>query len=407
MKILHLSKEDTGGAGTAAMRLHRTMVNTGLDSNFLCLNKTTEEDRVVQHPKFYPRFYHRIIARFGLPLTRTEINDKRLNKITNHIEPEMYSFPETDYKIHEHELFKHADIVIIHWIAGFLDYESFFKNIPEQKKVYWYTHDFSSIMGGFHMRFDENRFNTQTLLAHELKLKQRKKKYLLNYKGLNFIANSSYTARVLKSSDMIKNQEIHCIPLGLPRNEFSKIDKSKAKEVLGFNQTDFIVLTASTSIDCKRKGFDRLHDAFESHPDLKDNCIVMTLGSDVPENNENINFKHMGSVWNPIFKSIIFSAADVVVSTSYEETFGQTIIEGYACGTPAIVFNNAALPELVIPDETGYIVNNIDEFARSLSILVSNRVQTLTMGHNAYRLFKEKYTSESQLQKLVKLFNTN
>ena len=407
MNILHLSKEDTGGAGTAALRLHRTMINANLDSTFLCLNKTSEDDNVVQHPKFYPRFYHRIFARFGLPLTQIERNDKRLNQITKLIEPEMYSFPNTDYKIHEHELFNQADIVIIHWVAGFLDYESFFKNIPEGKKVFWYTHDFSSILGGLHMLFDEDRFNNQAILENEIKLKQLKKEYLSNYKKLNFIANSRYTASVLKSSDIIKNREIHCVPLGIPRNEFSKIDKSKAKEVLGFNQTDFIVLTASTSIECKRKGFDRLHKVFESHPELKDKCIVMTLGSDVPHGNQNINFKHMGSVWNPIFKSIIFSAADIVVSTSYEETFGQTIIEGYACGTPAMVFNNAALSELVIPDKTGHIVDNIDEFAKYLSILGSNRAQALTMGQNAYRLFKERYTSESQLQKLVQLFDAN
>ena len=48
----------------------------------------------------------------------------------------------------------------------------------------------------------------------------------------------------------------------------------------------------------------------------------------------------------------IYSSADVVMNISYEETFGMTTVEGYACGTPGIVYNTTASPELV-DDSTG------------------------------------------------------
>ena len=54
-----------------------------------------------------------------------------------------------------------------------------------------------------------------------------------------------------------------------------------------------------------------------------------------------------------------YSAADVLLSLSYEETFGLTIIEAMACGTPAIVYNNTAQPELITA-ETGIVVPNGD-----------------------------------------------
>lgn len=50
-----------------------------------------------------------------------------------------------------------------------------------------------------------------------------------------------------------------------------------------------------------------------------------------------------------------YSMADVVLNLSYEESFGLTTIEGFACGTPSIVYNRTASPELV-SDETGYVV---------------------------------------------------
>ena len=53
--------------------------------------------------------------------------------------------------------------------------------------------------------------------------------------------------------------------------------------------------------------------------------------------------------------ALIYSAADVVTSLSYQETFGLTIVEGFACGTPAVVYDNTALPELVDSD-TGLVV---------------------------------------------------
>ena len=56
----------------------------------------------------------------------------------------------------------------------------------------------------------------------------------------------------------------------------------------------------------------------------------------------------------------IYSTANVVLSLSRQETFGMTIAEGMACGTPAIVYRTTALPELVTP-ETGRVVEQIGD----------------------------------------------
>ena len=55
----------------------------------------------------------------------------------------------------------------------------------------------------------------------------------------------------------------------------------------------------------------------------------------------------------------LYSLVDVVTSLSVSESLGMTPIEGMACGTPAIVYDNTAQPELVTP-ETGMVVKTGD-----------------------------------------------
>ena len=50
-----------------------------------------------------------------------------------------------------------------------------------------------------------------------------------------------------------------------------------------------------------------------------------------------------------------YSISNAVLNLSREETFGLTTVEGMACGTPSIVFNCTASPELV-DEYTGMVV---------------------------------------------------
>ena len=62
-----------------------------------------------------------------------------------------------------------------------------------------------------------------------------------------------------------------------------------------------------------------------------------------------------------------YSMADIVLNISYQETFGLTTIEGFACGTPGIVYNCTASPEL-ISEKTGIIIEpgNMDQLIKAI-----------------------------------------
>ena len=54
-----------------------------------------------------------------------------------------------------------------------------------------------------------------------------------------------------------------------------------------------------------------------------------------------------------------YTIADILINCSIEETFGLVVAEAMACGTPAIVYNSTACPE-VINNETGKLIYSND-----------------------------------------------
>ena len=64
-----------------------------------------------------------------------------------------------------------------------------------------------------------------------------------------------------------------------------------------------------------------------------------------------------------------FAASDVVVLPSVREQFGQVLVEGMACGLPAIAINNHGPAEIVDDGATGWLVEPDDEQALAGALL--------------------------------------
>lgn len=96
---------------------------------------------------------------------------------------------------------------------------------------------------------------------------------------------------------------------------------------------------------------------------------------------------------NPKELAMLYSMADVYVSLSYFETFGLTILEAMACGTPAVVYDNTNQKEMISP-ETGIAVKSGDvEAARkAIYMMIEND-------------FKKKHSDDCR--KRAELFDKN
>lgn len=78
------------------------------------------------------------------------------------------------------------------------------------------------------------------------------------------------------------------------------------------------------------------------------------------------------------------------VSASKWEGFGLIFIEAGACAKPSIGYNVGSIPEVIINNKTGFVVDNFKEFINSAKLLKENKRLRIKMGKNA-RIFSKKF----------------
>jgi glycosyltransferase involved in cell wall biosynthesis len=80
--------------------------------------------------------------------------------------------------------------------------------------------------------------------------------------------------------------------------------------------------------------------------------------------------------------------------TDVPELLGQTLLEGMACGTPAVCTSVASLPEIVRDGETGFVVSPGDAPAlqRALLCFANNPHRARQMGESARAMIESRFT---------------
>jgi len=179
MKILHVNTYDKGGAATAIKRIHKELLNRGIDSKLLVLHKATNFPETYSFwdgiPKQVPKeqnlfirvakkIWGKVYNKWYLLLNKKKISEqiikkKELAAIISRVE--MFSYPTSNFDITEHPLYKEADIIQLNWVSGFLDEPSFFKK--NKKPVIWRMPDLYACGGGYH--YEKN------FLFEELKMR--------------------------------------------------------------------------------------------------------------------------------------------------------------------------------------------------------------------------------------------
>ncbi len=101
----------------------------------------------------------------------------------------------------------------------------------------------------------------------------------------------------------------------------------------------------------------------------------------------------------------LYAAADVFLNPSAEETFGLTTAESISCGTPVIVCNATASPELVTP-ETGFIVepHDLEAMHEALQTVRKKGTSSYEQACRAYAL--NHFKKEDMLQAYYRLYES-
>lgn len=124
------------------------------------------------------------------------------------------------------------------------------------------------------------------------------------------------------------------------------------REHFGIAEDKFTILCVGAGWE---EGSSKTKDLLSLAERLDENCQIVLAGSVPFADKLPQNIHCVGYVSSKKELAKLYSACNVYVHLSREDTFGKVIAEALACGTPAVVYNATACPELV-GEGCGYVV---------------------------------------------------
>jgi glycosyltransferase involved in cell wall biosynthesis len=160
------------------------------------------------------------------------------------------------------------------------------------------------------------------------------------------------------------------------------------------------------------KGIDTLLDAWSQlalHPD----CPTLKIIGDGPlaarvsaAASKNPKIQWLGT--RPLAETlqVIGSAALLVMPSVWFETFGRTIIEAFANGTPVVASRLGAMAEIVSDGVTGlhFTPGDANDLAAKVMSLLQNREKLQEMRRQARLEYESKYTGQQNYQNLIQIY---
>ena len=170
------------------------------------------------------------------------------------------------------------------------------------------------------------------------------------------LANSSYAQDFARRAlGFAERPRIEPIRLGVPTDVFTPHNKGAARRIFDIHDDAFVILVAATAIDDPRKGGDLLSEALKQIkiPEL----LVVAAGLyDLSKPASIPGLRQIGYVDEPRRMALLYSAADLFVGPSREETFGQVYVEAAACGTPSVAFRAGGVVDAIKDGISGVLV---------------------------------------------------
>ncbi|MEH2284448.1 MAG: glycosyltransferase family 4 protein [Nostoc sp.] len=409
MKILHISTHDiSGGAARAAYRLHTGLQDIGLQSQMLVQEKYSA-DKTVIAPKI--RLFQGI-AKAKLTIESLPLKLYRQKKST----------PFFTQWLPDRVISKvsqiNPDIINLHWISGgFMQIETF----PKLKRpLVWTLHDMWGFSGGCHVTGECDRYKVSCGACPQLNsgnewdlsrwVWQRKVKAWKNL-NLTLVSPSSWLAQCARSSSLFQNLRIEVIPHGLDIQKYRPINQHFAREALNLPQDKKLILFGAIEATSDRnKGFHLLQPALQelSKSGWKDDLEVVIFGASQPENPPDLCFKthYLGHLHDAISLATVYSAADVMLVPSLQESFGQTASESFACGTPVVAFNSTGLKDIVDHQQNGYLAKpyEVEDFAKGITWVLENEQRLQKLSFYARDKAEQEFTLELQARRYSALF---
>jgi len=367
MNFLLIANNDFDGVGQTAVNLCKTIISKGYKSKLIVLNKSSNKS-------FVQKIKRSIILRVLLFF-------KNLIKKSY---SELFGFG--DSTVNYYELKKYldkSDIVIIFTFHKVISNKALEKILQNKKIVYFRPLDIELATGGCHFNEDCQKFKTHCNKCPKVyfnnffnfpqKNQMEKKRIFEKYKPTVFTQNN-YVKKLFKSSTIFKNTNLVPIFLGANKDRNKAYSKSYARNKLGLNKKEKLILFGTFNLESRVKGG---HLLLKSLKILENkikkqslNIRLITIGNKKKFSftSARIKWTHLGLISSDEKLNLIYRASDVLVCPSLY-CFGPHIVtEALLNDLPVVAFDLGVAQDTVVQGQNGVLVKSYDlkKFADSI-----------------------------------------
>lgn len=352
MKVLHIvAGELSKGAARGAAWLHQGLLANNCESRVLSMYPSSEYDNVSSIVGAGTIGSMMRKAHLLVDVAPSMLYPKRVG---------LFGSAMWGFDIFKHEWYQWADIIHLHWVnLGMLSLRQISKI---DKPVVWTLRDMWGFTGGCHYSLECEKYSSGCGACPRLGSSwqwdlssinyKRKEKYLSG--NIQPVAISNWLADCVNQSKIMSTKEVETIHNCVDMDLFSRVDNISARQELGWEQNDKVVLCGAFGLGSKWKGFAKFSSACK---EIKSNVKIAVFGdtdSLSVEDREFIDYD-LGIIKDDGEIVEAYSAADVFVAPSLQEAFGKTLIEAMSCQTPVVAFNATGPADIVAHQETGYL----------------------------------------------------
>lgn len=412
MKLIIMNTDDIeGGAARCAYRLHKALQQAGAESIYFVQNKQSTDDDVLTAQTRLSSLS--AVVRPGLDRIPTKFYR---NRVKSYFSTGLVTRFDTSLI----DAFS-PDIINLHFIAkGFLPIDSL---TQLKKPIVWTLHDSWAFTGGCHLPGDCERYKQSCGVCPLLGSKSPSdlsnwiwKKKLKTWHDLKMtlVTGSTWLEGCVKNSPLFQNNRVVTINPGLDLTRYKPIDKIVARSLLSLPfEKKIILFGAMASTSDPNKGFQFLQPAIQnlSKTPLGRSSDLAIFGASKPINPPDMGMKahFMGRLHDDVSLAVLYSAADVMVVPSIQESFGQTASEAMACGTPVVAFGATGLLDIVDHKKNGYLASpfETEDLANGIAWVLSlDEVAYKLLAQNARDKAEKAFSIELMVQKYLYLFGT-
>ena len=356
-RVLHLSTYGANsGAGVAALRLLEAERSYGLDAELLLMAPNSETLAGVHalgnDRRLYRAWQCKLWSERALVALLNGFNREQTFKTS-------LGRLGISMRVLRPYLAK-VDLIHLHWTQhAFLSLRTLEELCKLGLPVVITLHDYWWAQGIEQMETKPSELSAP-LRRLDRQVRQRKAE-LMAYYPIHWVTVSSSLANEVSRSPIIPRLGVSTIGNVLSAHYYQQAQSQGSRDTN--EQVPYQILFVATRVDDPIKGWSYLSAAMRQLADLAGEqraqmqlTLVGALSDRTLLKQIPIPVEHLGSISDAERLRSLYAESSVLISTSERESFGQTILESLACGTPVIARDSGGPADIVIDGVNGALV---------------------------------------------------